>query len=390
MEDKKTSGFAIASFVLGIASLVLGWIPLLGWAIFVLAITFGFIALSKIKNENYSGKGLAIAGIIMGFIPAILSVILFGFLFFIDSSGQNTTTNGSSQERINQQEEVNVKNYVNNITNSISTSQLKLIVSKTKAAKYWDKNEDFNFTQINSSNFEGVLKASNGSLNDMCQKEIKPQNVVIAVNPGVMIIINSDTHEIICDYVRDDIIIQNINTLSSEEKKEMEDKYVYSFNKCQEECSCGKKINGRCLCQNLQNCLFYNESLCFSKRMECIMSIIKDKDLNFEEYYTFLNKQGYYSDMCDLAFEEFSLEQFGQYEWSRYSEKCYIYIINNTCDRSLCKLAAIQKLRNYYVAGFWGSIETIDEQMPGQKEVIIAEEEDNFLNATKSRCNWGE
>ena len=67
----KTSGFAIASLILGILSLFIGWIPLLGWLIVILSITFGIIALRKIDNKELTGRGLAIAGIVMGLLGLI-------------------------------------------------------------------------------------------------------------------------------------------------------------------------------------------------------------------------------------------------------------------------------------------------------------------------------
>ena len=60
-----TSGFAIASLVLGI----------LGGA--VLAIVFGFIALSQIKKSGAKGRGMAIAGVVLGFVWSALYIILF-------------------------------------------------------------------------------------------------------------------------------------------------------------------------------------------------------------------------------------------------------------------------------------------------------------------------
>src|SRR3989344_1914156 len=80
--DKKYHGLSIASLVLGICSLFLGFIPILGWAIMVLAIVFGFISLSKIKHNEYlKGKGLAIAGIILGFVSLIYILIIT--IFFL-------------------------------------------------------------------------------------------------------------------------------------------------------------------------------------------------------------------------------------------------------------------------------------------------------------------
>lgn len=55
-----TNGFAIAALVLGIL-----WLCAVGS---VLAIIFGFVALSQIKRSGQSGKGMAIAGIVLGVI----------------------------------------------------------------------------------------------------------------------------------------------------------------------------------------------------------------------------------------------------------------------------------------------------------------------------------
>ncbi|WP_269522141.1 DUF4190 domain-containing protein [Coraliomargarita parva] len=60
-QTAKTCGMAVASFLFGI----LFFVPF-G---FLLAIIFGFIALSRIKDSNgeLKGKGLAIAGLVLGF-----------------------------------------------------------------------------------------------------------------------------------------------------------------------------------------------------------------------------------------------------------------------------------------------------------------------------------
>lgn len=62
----RTSGMAIASLILGIV----------GFSLF--AIIFGIIALSQIKKSNglVTGKGMAIAGIILGIIAIIVTIII--------------------------------------------------------------------------------------------------------------------------------------------------------------------------------------------------------------------------------------------------------------------------------------------------------------------------
>jgi hypothetical protein len=62
-----TNGFAIAALVLAI----------LGCAFFpaILAIVFGFVALSQIKTTGQKGRGLAIAGITLSFVLIVLLAI---------------------------------------------------------------------------------------------------------------------------------------------------------------------------------------------------------------------------------------------------------------------------------------------------------------------------
>ncbi|MDP2750557.1 MAG: DUF4190 domain-containing protein [Nanoarchaeota archaeon] len=94
-ESKKTSGFAIASLILGILSILLGWFPLFGWIFIILALIFGVIALKQIKNQGLTGRGLAIAGTIMGIIGIILAAILF--VKFMNT-GKNITSTCSSMD----------------------------------------------------------------------------------------------------------------------------------------------------------------------------------------------------------------------------------------------------------------------------------------------------
>ena len=62
-----TNGLAIAALVLGIL-----WLCAVGS---VLAIVFGFVALSQIKRSGQGGRGLAIAGIVLGIIGILASVV---------------------------------------------------------------------------------------------------------------------------------------------------------------------------------------------------------------------------------------------------------------------------------------------------------------------------
>jgi len=64
LKKRKANGFAIASFFLGLSGLIS--ISYLLPVTAILAIIFGIIALTQIKRKGQSGRGLAIAGIILG------------------------------------------------------------------------------------------------------------------------------------------------------------------------------------------------------------------------------------------------------------------------------------------------------------------------------------
>jgi hypothetical protein len=78
----RTNGFAIASLVLGIL-----W---LSWIGSVLALVFGYLARSQISRTREGGAGLALAGIILGWIgvATFLLLILFG-LAVVSGSGSS-------------------------------------------------------------------------------------------------------------------------------------------------------------------------------------------------------------------------------------------------------------------------------------------------------------
>jgi hypothetical protein len=71
---------AIASMVLGIL-----W---LDWIGSVLALIFGFVARSQIRQRNQKGDGMAIAGIVLGFVglAAFIAFIIFAVAVTNDSN----------------------------------------------------------------------------------------------------------------------------------------------------------------------------------------------------------------------------------------------------------------------------------------------------------------
>ena len=86
--SRGTNGFAIASMVLGIV-----WIY---WIGSVLAIIFGFIAYGQIKERNQSGKGMATAGLILGFLGLGILVLAIIAVALGSSSTVKFSSVGSS------------------------------------------------------------------------------------------------------------------------------------------------------------------------------------------------------------------------------------------------------------------------------------------------------
>ena len=80
-----TNGLAIASLVLGIL-----W---LYWIGSILAVIFGHIGLSQAKRTGQSGRGLAIAGLVLGYIGIAFLVLLI----ILVAAGGGVDDNGDFQ-----------------------------------------------------------------------------------------------------------------------------------------------------------------------------------------------------------------------------------------------------------------------------------------------------
>jgi hypothetical protein len=72
--DKKTNGVGTAGFVLAIIAVFLGWVPVLGWIVWLLGLILSFVGIFK------EPKGLSIAGLVISLIGIILLLTVFGAL----------------------------------------------------------------------------------------------------------------------------------------------------------------------------------------------------------------------------------------------------------------------------------------------------------------------
>jgi len=76
MLRQQTSGMAVAGMVLGILSLLLFWAWLLGPALSVTGVVFSAVGISQGSRPGWTGKGMAIAGLVCSLISAGVWVFL--------------------------------------------------------------------------------------------------------------------------------------------------------------------------------------------------------------------------------------------------------------------------------------------------------------------------
>jgi hypothetical protein len=90
----ETNGLAIASLITSIAGGLIG-IPLsfalIGILFPIIGAVLGGVALNQIKQTHQQGRGLAIAGIAVGVVAAVLLVLLVVFAFVITNHASRTS-----------------------------------------------------------------------------------------------------------------------------------------------------------------------------------------------------------------------------------------------------------------------------------------------------------
>ena len=74
-QQNESNGIGTAGFVLALIALFLGWIPVLGWILWILGLILSFVGIFK------KPKGFAIAGLIISLLGLILLVFIFAGLF---------------------------------------------------------------------------------------------------------------------------------------------------------------------------------------------------------------------------------------------------------------------------------------------------------------------
>lgn len=90
-EPKRGSGMAVAALVLGLLALFGSITVVVGILFGLVAIILGFIASGRAKRGQGGGRGMAITGIVTGFLGVVLAIALVavGVTFLNSDTGQN-------------------------------------------------------------------------------------------------------------------------------------------------------------------------------------------------------------------------------------------------------------------------------------------------------------
>lgn len=70
--EKSSNGIGTAGFILALIAIFLGWVPFLGWIIWMLGLIFSAIGVFK------TPRGFAIAGLVISLIGIVLLLAVFG------------------------------------------------------------------------------------------------------------------------------------------------------------------------------------------------------------------------------------------------------------------------------------------------------------------------
>lgn len=145
-QTRENCGFAVAALVFGI----IGFLGLDLCGAFIFTIIFGHIALSKIKHSNgaLGGRGMAIAGLILGYIPVLFIVI---FMLFILVTGG--IAEYSVREKIKEGHVIAEKQ-------KIRDEQLRDEVERKRIAEIEERRIDVSPSVLKT--YEGTYEFSNG------------------------------------------------------------------------------------------------------------------------------------------------------------------------------------------------------------------------------------
>jgi hypothetical protein len=85
---------------MAIASLVSALAGLLCMIGSVLGVIFGIIALNQIKNTGQAGRGMALAGLIVGGITTVLALVFFFIVIIVGNTAEHERTYDSGASAV--------------------------------------------------------------------------------------------------------------------------------------------------------------------------------------------------------------------------------------------------------------------------------------------------
>ena len=124
------NGFAIAALVLGIIAFLFGWAGLFNLVTAVLAVVFGILALNK-----HQSKGMAVAGLVLGGIGLLTSIVvaMVGAAFISnlqDTAKENSNSNSSSQTAEPESDKWDVQAAYDKITTGMTKAEVEEATGK--------------------------------------------------------------------------------------------------------------------------------------------------------------------------------------------------------------------------------------------------------------------
>ncbi len=75
--ETRSNGIGTAGFVLALLTLFLGWIPVVGWIMWLLGLIFSALGISKAKKVK-KGMGLSVAGLVISLIGILILILAAG------------------------------------------------------------------------------------------------------------------------------------------------------------------------------------------------------------------------------------------------------------------------------------------------------------------------
>lgn len=98
----KTNGLALAALIVGVVGLFLCWIPFLGLVVGLIAVVLGFLGMKK--STEAGGRGLAIGGIAVGALTALIGLVFTVItLFVVKAANDNVDDWNDELDRINEE-----------------------------------------------------------------------------------------------------------------------------------------------------------------------------------------------------------------------------------------------------------------------------------------------